>query len=205
MKPALLLIAISLYCFPIKAQYKETFTDSRDGQIYETVCIGSQTWMTQNLNYDTDGSFAYLDDTSYTEKYGLLYTWESAINVCPSGWHLPTDNEWKQLESIIGMSESEVDNSFWRGTTEGTTLKASVGWSMNNGTDSYGFSMLPGGYRSINGKYDLAGEYGYCWTATVLTCDVAWYRRFCGSREQILRFTNNKRQGYSIRCIKDLL
>lgn len=203
MKTALLIISFSLVCSSIKAQNIDSVTDPRDQQVYETVSIGKQTWMTQNLNYETNGSFAYSDDKCFRKEYGLLYTWEAAKNACPSGWHLPSDDEWKQLESVVGMSESEIDNSFWRGTSEGTKLKTVVGWSPNSGTDSYGFSMLPGGYRSIHGEYDLAGEYGYCWTSTVLTNDLAWYRRFVGSKGQILRFTNNKQQGYSVRCLKD--
>lgn len=68
-----------------------TFTDPRDGQTYATVEIGNQTWFAQNLNYETSNSWTYIDDPANGDIYGRLYTWEAALNACPSGWHLPGD------------------------------------------------------------------------------------------------------------------
>lgn len=111
-------------------------TDSRDGQIYKTVVIGSQKWMAENLNFETENSSCYMDSLEYCKKYGRLYTWTSAMDsACPEGWHLPDLDEWKQ---IVYMTDDQLK---W-----GKMHKATKGWSDEcNGTDDYGLSILPAG------------------------------------------------------------
>ncbi|MDR2694074.1 MAG: fibrobacter succinogenes major paralogous domain-containing protein, partial [Chitinispirillales bacterium] len=115
-----------------------TFTDSRDGKTYNTVKIGKQTWMAENLNYGTSsGSWCYNDRDSYCKKYGRLYEWETAKKTCPSGWHLPSRQEWEALVTYAGGYEAA-----------GKRLKSTIGWNdSGSGTDDYGFSALPGGGR----------------------------------------------------------
>jgi len=174
-----------------------------DGNVYKTVRIGDQVWMAENLNYDTTGSFCYNDSAYYSEIYGRLYSWETATGACPEGWRLPSDIDWQELETCLGMNPDEVRMDFWRGEDEGARLKSKQGWNGNgNGTDNYGLSILPSGYRGIYGKYGLVGDYGYCWTSTGFSDKSAWYRRFGAGRNQILRYTNNKEQGYPVRCLK---
>jgi uncharacterized protein (TIGR02145 family) len=155
-----------------------TITDSRDGKTYKTVKIGEQWWMAENLAYDVgDGSWAYNNDESNVKTYGRLYKWKAAKIACPSGWHLPTDDEWKQMEMAIGISQSEADDTGWRGTNEGTKLKATSGWIDNgNGTDDYGFSGLPGGYRYPGGSFITIGSTGAWWSATEYPTSTAWPR-----------------------------
>ena len=72
-------------------------TDARDGQTYKTVTLGDQTWLAQDLNYETDNSWCFQNDPANCETYGRLYNWEAAMNACPAGWHLPSDQEWSKL------------------------------------------------------------------------------------------------------------
>jgi uncharacterized protein (TIGR02145 family) len=133
-----------------------TFTDSRDGKAYKTVKIGSQTWMAENLNYEAKGSLCYDNKKENCDKYGRLYDWKTAMKVCPSGWHLPSDAEWENLVTIAGGDK-----------VAGTKLKAKSGWKDNrNGTDDFGFSALPAGFHYVNNEFFRGGEEGEWWSAT---------------------------------------
>ncbi|MDA3880906.1 MAG: FISUMP domain-containing protein, partial [Prolixibacteraceae bacterium] len=182
-----------------------TFTDSRDGKTYKTVQIGTQVWMAENLNYETSsGSWVYDNNSSNASTYGRLYEWETAKDVCPSGWHLPSDDEWKQLEMAIGMSQSDAYNTGHRETNEGTKLKATSGWSNNgNGTDDYGFTALPGGYRYRDGSFEYEGDLAYFWSSTAPNSSFAVYRLLSYSYEDVYRHYTNKNRGFSVRCVRD--
>jgi uncharacterized protein (TIGR02145 family) len=147
-----------------------TFTDSRDGKKYGYVTIGSQTWMAENLNYQpvSGNSWCYGNADSNCVKYGRLYDWSTAKTVCPIGWHLPSEAEWTTLAAYAGGS-----------STAGKKLKSTSGWgssSISNGTDEYGFSALPGGFRFTGGNFCYAGGNGYWWTATERGSSNAYYR-----------------------------
>ena len=183
-----------------------SITDTRDGKTYITVKIGTQTWMAENLNYNTNsGSWCYENNTSNCTKYGRLYDWETAKKVCPSGWHLPSDDEWKKLEMFLGMSKTDADNTGWRGTEEGKKLKSTSGWnSSGNGTDAYGFTALPGGYRSYDETFDDVGSHGYWWSSSEYGTAVAYYRYMRYSYSGVYRSPNDKTYGFSVRCVRDL-
>jgi len=194
------------------------FIDPRDGQAYETVIIGNQTWMAENLNYKTGNSWCYNNDPANCETYGSLYDWETIMNgetssntvpsgvqgICPQGWHLPSDDEWKQLEMQLGMSQSEADDSGFRGTDEGKKMKSTSGWGGNgNGTNSNGFSALPGSYRHTAGGFYNLGYYGNWWSATEFSSVDAWSRILYFSNNDVERADINKASGYSVRCLRD--
>lgn len=194
-----------------------TFTDTRDGQTYETVTIGDQTWFAENLNYDTPSSWLSKNLTYGTSEswnydnnpangviYGRLYTWDAALIACPIGTHLPTDEEWKILEMELGMSQSEADLFGWRGSDEGFKLKSQSGWLNNgNGDNSSGFDVLPAGYRYSTGLFEHLGRYGDCWTATEASDTTAYGRGLGTGYKQVYRGKEDKQGGSSIRCIKD--
>lgn len=207
---------------------KGTMTD-QDGNEYQTVKIGDQWWMAENLkvthyrNGDsipnvtdntkwknlTMGAYcAYNNDTNNVATYGLLYNWYAVNdkrNLAPPGWHIPTDKEWKHLERYLGMAKSKADSSGWRGTDEGSKLKATTGWSNNdNNTNAYGFTALPSGSRSYyGGSFSGLRQNGYWWSATESGWNWAWYRYLDNNSSGILRDYFYKQSGYSVRCVKD--
>ena len=155
--------------------------------------------MAENLNYETTDSWWYDNDPVNGEIYGRLYTWDAAMSACPPGWHLPSDDEWKQLEMYLGMSQSEADASDWRGTDEGKKLKSKTGWNSNgNGTDAVGFNALPGGGRNLNDLFVGKGTDGFWWTA-----NSGWRRDLYYSFDKIRRVHFSTGNGASVRCVKD--
>ena len=174
------------------------------GQTYELVEIGNQCWMAENLNYETTNSWWYENSSSYGEIYGRLYTWEAALTACPSGWSLPSDDQWKQMEMALGMSQSQANATGWRGTDEGEKMKSTIGWYNNgNGTNSSGFNALPGGYRYSSGSFSYLGYRGYWWSSSERSGTSAWRRRLNYNSGQVRRGDDSKASGFSVRCLKD--
>ena len=203
-----------------------SFTDSRDGKTYKWVQIGSQIWMAENLawlpkvspssagsntvpyyyvyNYNgTNVTAAKATDIYRT--YGVLYNLPAALSACPAGWHLPSDTEWKQLEIFLGMTQSQADLSNWRDTEVGTKLKATSGWNLDgNGTNSSGFSALPGGQRATFGFSGIWIR-GFWLSSTEWYSTIAWSRGLGYSGSNIYRGPGPDYDecGYSVRCVKD--
>lgn len=166
--------------------------------------------MAENLNYNPgSGSWVYDDDPSLASTYGRLYNWKTACEACPSGWHLPGDEEWKQLEITIGMSQSDADLTTTagngRGSNEGLKLKASSGWD-TNGKDTYGFKALPGGRLFGSLGFVGGGSSADFWTSSSENNDgnMKYYRCvYDGVIYYLGRSTEIKDLGFSVRCIKD--
>jgi uncharacterized protein (TIGR02145 family) len=210
-----------------------TVTDI-EGTIYKTIEIGSQTWMAENLRTTryTDNTEIDLitSDTLWgstpspgycwyenNEKlfgniYGAYYNWMAVITsrLCPVGWHVPSDEEWKTLEIYLGMTQEQADAENQRGTTEGAQLKES-GW--NNwseggiaGTNQSGFTALPGGSRStFYGVFYDEGRNGLFWTSTGYypIGSVAYCRSLYFGSSGISRYLQNINFGLNVRCIRD--
>ena len=165
-----------------------SFTDSRDGKTYKTVKIGDQVWMAENLNFETDSSYCYNDSAKYCAKYGRLYEWSAAMDACPSGWHLPDTAEWRTLLDAVGGD-----------SIAGTMLKSTSGWNSDgNGTDDFGFTVLPaGGWDNKMFEGEAAGfwssvGYGNYAAAIRLLAD-AFAVRLISGRTYV---------GHSVRCVK---
>ncbi|NQV15930.1 right-handed parallel beta-helix repeat-containing protein, partial [bacterium] len=214
----------------------DTIVTDIDGNIYPTVQIGDQVWMAENLkvthyrngtsitNVTDDNTWGELTTEAYciynnnasdeVDTYGALYNWYAvtdAYNIAPEGWHVPTDAEWKELEMALGMSQSEADAEFWRGTNEGSKL-AGITELWNDGVleddsefGSSGFTALPGGYRGYLGEYFAdVGENAMFWSATESDNYIARWRKLDKAFSTIYRDVFPKRNGYSVRCIRDL-
>ncbi len=170
---------------------KTGYMFDQDGNKYQTVKIGDQWWMSENLKVThyrngeiirhvnnqfewinlIGGAYcAYDMDASNVDTYGYLYNFKAVNdenNIAPEGWHVPSDAEWKELEIYLGMSQSEADAGGYRGTDEGNKLKSASGWSSDgNGTNESGFSALPAGSRDGSGVFGGMGGRACFWTGT---------------------------------------
>jgi uncharacterized protein (TIGR02145 family) len=183
--------------------------DDRDGQIYRTVKIGNQTWTAKNLNYKTDSSWCYQDNSVNCKRYGRLYDWNTAITACPAGWHLPSRFEWDSLATAVGGERTFTKDGdiFWVGT--GKKLKAKRGWESyevsGNGDDSYGFSALPGAERGVyDGDVSFTGYEGYWWTATEYNRRNAAYSiNMRYDTDFVSEDHKSKHVGLSVRCVQN--
>ena len=203
--------------------YGPNITDV-EGNSYKTVTIGTQTWMAENLKVSkyndgttipnisdntqwqnsTTGAWSYYNnDVTNNAKYGKLYNWYAVSktsngnkNVCPTGWHVPTDAEWSVLtdylggESVAGGKMKEVGTTSWNSPN-------------TDATNTSLFSALPGGGRSYGGDYGVIGGYGYWWSYTEKDTSSAWYRYLGGTGGFADRNSYNKRNGLSVRCLMD--
>ncbi|MBP5767640.1 MAG: fibrobacter succinogenes major paralogous domain-containing protein [Fibrobacter sp.] len=207
--------AVNSYLNP-NIDYGE-MTDSRDGQVYRTVKIGNQVWMAENLNYEIDSSFCYNDSAEYCAKYGRLYTWATAVGnsesecgygkicslpsgniqgVCPSGWHMPSKAEWDTLFNAVGGQ-----------LTAGKMLKSTSDWIQDgNGTDEFGFSVLPSGYVTKGGSYSYAKYYAYLLSSTEFEEHDgagAYVATMSSKYDYVNLDYTNKSYGFSVRCLKN--
>ncbi len=206
------------------------------GHIYPTVQVGSQCWFRENINagtmimsdvggqLQTDNGitekYCYNNDVANCDIYGGLYEWNEAMQytaadgaqgICPFGWHIPSDEEWKELEGTVD-SQYPVDDPIWdaegsRGYDAGGHLKetGTVHWNAPNtgATNLSGFTAIPGGERRIFfGDFDDLGMWSYFWTSTEYDATYAW-RRYMASNEPLTsRYYYHKNLGYSVRCLK---
>lgn len=194
MKTKLLtIISISLLFTGISfgAPKKGTMKDPRDGKTYKTVKIGKQVWMAENMNYDIKHSYCYDAVPGYCEEYGRLYTWEAALNVCPEGWHLPTNEEFETLKSNVGGDEYSAK-----------LLKSATGWREGNGIDKYGFNAIPAGHYR-NNTFGSAGTLAYFWSATEDYESVAYEFVLDGYNKSAYLIRNAKVSANSVRCLRD--
>ena len=188
-----------------------TFTDTRDGQVYRTVVIGQQRWMAENLNFATDSSACYDNADSNCTKYGRLYNWNDAMTACPAGWRVPSDEDWDSLLVAVGGQRVEDGRGGYYWEVAGKKLKSTTGWVgldddgnsvSGNGTDDFGFSALPGGYRLSGSFYDV-GKYGHWWSTTEYGASYAWYRYMNDYYDYVYRFYYYKTSLFSLRCVRD--
>jgi uncharacterized protein (TIGR02145 family) len=171
-------------------------TDFRDGKTYKTIVIGTQTWLAENLAYKAEtGCWAYDNDPNNVATYGYLYNWETAKKVCPSGWHLPSKDEWTTLINYLG-GESVAG---------GKLKEEDTHWAGFASTNESGFTAhLGGDQSSIERSFYGINRLGYWWSAT----EKSEFRAYnCSlyddSNKIISEVANSKVSAFSVRCVKD--
>ena len=201
---------------------EDSIQDS-EGNTYRTVKIGDQTWLAENLRSTQfqDGSkintaFIPNDKEENLVKYGRLYNWENVSdsrNICPIGWRVASDEDWKILEKTIGISEEDVHNEGWRGDNDiAITLKQAQPNSIFKSFDQsqvnkYKFSATPAGVK-LGNWYITQGMYTEFWTSTNATDKEAYARTLAYSwwntyKGEIRRATLTKTHNFSVRCVKN--
>jgi uncharacterized protein (TIGR02145 family) len=207
--------------FKIKASKGESTVTDIDGNTYETVKIGTQIWMKENLKSSrygdgspiptglsdsewsktNSGAYAIYDnDQANKNKYGKLYNWYAVTDrrgLCPANWHVPSDKEWNILEYFLGGKD-----------VAGGKMKTTTGWNdyngqNGNGTNESGFSGLPGSSRNYYGIYFIIGNFGYWWSSTENSTTLAWGRHLNYNYGDSFRIDYLKQAGFSVRCLRD--
>ena len=174
-------------------------TDGRDGQVYRTINIGTQTWMAENLDYNAVGSEYYQNNSSYADVYGRLYSWNSSKTACPSNWHLPTEIEWSTLSNYLGGNEVSGGKLKSTGTIQDGTGRW---YSPNTGaTNEVGFNAQPGG-RKNNSTYSDMGSDAYFWAANNTSTQSRFFT-YLREGMNLLGTANTSQFKFSIRCVKN--
>lgn len=204
-----------------------------DGNVYATVKIGTKWWMAENLKvsrYNNGDSITYISqgrpDSDWSslktggycyfdEKFGFLYNYytiSDSRKIAPDGWHIPSDTEWKELETALGMSAEDAEKLNWRGSEQGNKLKTLGGntmyWKTSSdiykifGNNSSGFTALGGACRVFSGPWGDLTHTGFWWTSTSNE-NGAWYRGLDYDKINVFRFYGPENYGFSIRCVKD--
>jgi len=176
------------------------------------------------LGYE-DKAYCYYNNGENSEEqtYGALYTWAAVMNgnpssdripsgvqgVCPDGWHVPSDSEWKELEMYLGMSAAATDSMGLRGSNQGSKLASSASFWKDGYLESdpafgtSGFHAQPGGGRRYDGSFGHKGDNANFWTATEHSIVRAGGRHIYSSYSSVHRYKNIKSDGFSVRCVKD--
>jgi len=209
------------------------FIDFRDGKSYNTVLIGSQCWLAENLNTGTQiagieeqtsnqviEKYCFDNDPSNCETYGGLYQWnemmaytenEGTRGICPEQWHLPTHAEWCTMSQLLDPTVN-CTTTGWTGSTAGGKIKSTgtheagtgLWMSPNTGaTNESGFTTLPGGYRAGYGTFEEQHYFGFFWCSSVHGASSAFDWGVTFSVSEINKGNDDKNMGFSVRCVKD--
>jgi uncharacterized protein (TIGR02145 family) len=226
-------VLLLLLTSSVKTMAQNQFKDSRDGNEYETISIGDQIWMADNLkflpkvssptknsevkplyyvyNYSGKKTSEAIASSEYKNQ-GVLYNYAAALNACPDGYHLPSNAEWEMLASYVVDDKGGKQNGYeltgsgddW--TKVGNNLKSKTGWSKVAGTDDYNFKAVPSPYYNSNRKQFDPFKDGSWLTSTetnMYEANHVFYRNVANDNEKLTCGTTNKSTARAVRCIKD--
>lgn len=186
-----------------------------DGNSYQTVYIGNQCWMKENIRSTRDRNgkalifYAPNNNPGVIDIYGYLYDWGSAKDVCPSGWHLPSDKEWVLLEQHISDDQTNLCDTSNKNIAK--AMCSTWGWEQSqsdcaigneqSNNNSTGFGILPSGL--YNSGYFGFGVYTNFWSSTELQSGFAYSHGFNCNNANVIRYVDGKESGFSVRCLKN--
>jgi len=174
-----------------------------DGNRYKTMQIDFQCWMAENMKsgFDANGGkvkvFCYDDDPANCDLYGGLYHAEDARRICPQGWRLPWDDDFKDLEKILGINTPEVDSNGWRGEGIGRAIK-DKSW----GEGVFEFNVLPAGFMNSTGEFKGLNDQACLW-GVAFNLEKSWMRALDRKDDRIFRGAVDNENGFSVRCLKN--
>jgi uncharacterized protein (TIGR02145 family) len=188
-----------------------SFKDPRDEKEYKTVKIGTQTWMAENLAFKTDSGYSIIENSEDNlAVYGYLYNWNAASIACPTGWHLPSIDEYITLAVYLGdkklVSAFEKENASYSSDGIAAKWKSNSLWQEGDfpGTNESGFSALPGGQDTGDPKLSTMGYYAEWWSSTPFRGNWGyWSTSIHNGSSGIMIMVNNPKFGNSVRCLKD--
>lgn len=186
------------FCFLTLTGWSQSsgkFTDPRDQKEYYWIKLGPQTWMAQNLNHPVgEGGYIYNDDSIQAAKYGHHYTWTAAQKACPKGWKLPSEKDWHALIATLGEDKAgQIVQSL---DTVGKAAGRVTDWTWT------GMPNLLSGIRYPDGRFLNLTFWGGCWTSTAVNDSVAVNVLFVRKSGEIGFSTNDKKAGFTVRCIR---
>ena len=185
------------YAAELNEKFPSVFVDVRDWTLYETVELNKQTWMAENLKYDAgkESSWVYENNPENVERYGRLYTWEAAQKACPTGWRVPTDEEWRKMTAQFGATDFYQPDE----NAPASAFEALIAGGNSN------FGALLSGKRYPGGNFDDLGLYGDYWTNSTIDTLIsdAWIFSFNGETRKLERYHYSKSLGVSCRCVKE--
>lgn len=195
----------------MQANPRGSFMDERNGNEYHFVTIAGLDWTTENSRYDTGddntrsiyatqeipGDYGTTTNAATVAHYGYLYTYEGAMAAAPEGWRLPTDDDWKKLETALGMAKQQADGDEWRGSNQAEVLHAETG-----------LNLLYAGFNDQNSTsyashFYFMGATGYYWTATSPSEGLAYFRKIRYNSGQVYRHTIKINNMLSVRFVRD--
>jgi uncharacterized protein (TIGR02145 family) len=172
----------------------------------------------EQSNNGTIEKYCYNNEPDSCTKYGGLYQWnemmqynsqEGVEGICPPGWNLPKDEEWKILEGVVDSFYSITDPEWdltgeWRGFDAGQNLKSVTGWSAyGNGSDLFGFTSMPSGKRNPSSSFNETGNLGYWWSSSISPYGIYWNRSMSSDESKVKRSNFPNLYGYSVRCLRN--
>ena len=193
MKSKIMKMMVTLFALTSISAVAGTTVKDAEGNKYPTVKIGQQIWMAKNLNVNVPGSMCYENDPANCKKYGRLYTWKAAREACPTGWHLPSKDEFGKLLATVWASSGDRSEALRAG-------------SWNNGANKFGFSALPAGYyNGIDKKFYDLGRDAEFWSSTEFTSGYAYHLDILSYALADVSSHSDvgKGHGRSVRCLQD--